>query len=352
METPETKFKPVSKLKTTLLLVFTFGLLGATIITAYLVQKPKEEISTEATAAPADLYLQPASGTYVYSPETTFDINIVLNANGNPVRGSDVSLNFDPAYLEVVDIDSETDGIQVTPGTIFPDPTVLINQADNAAGRILLSIGTFDSFSGEGVFGTIKFRPKAASSAPTGVSFNGPPDTQIIKVGGEDITGTLTPGSYTISLEPAQLSFKIKFEGVNQQRPNQAVTIILKKDGSVTQTFENVTISSDTNGIYSGTAAGIAPDTYDVLVKGPVHLRKLLEADVAFGSGASDFDWSSEELPSGDATGDNKVNIQDFGRLAENYLQSVSIADFNLDGIVNIQDFGLLAENYGQEGED
>jgi len=52
----------------------------------------------------------------------------------------------------------------------------------------------------------------------------------------------------------------------------------------------------------------------------------------------------------GDATGDDKVDSNDFGALARNWLQSGKTwadGDFNGDGVVDGTDFGALARNWG-----
>ncbi len=53
----------------------------------------------------------------------------------------------------------------------------------------------------------------------------------------------------------------------------------------------------------------------------------------------------------GDATGDGRVNLEDFNILAANFGQSnrtFTQGDFNYDGVVNLDDFNLLAGRFGQ----
>lgn len=58
------------------------------------------------------------------------------------------------------------------------------------------------------------------------------------------------------------------------------------------------------------------------------------------------------ELPAGDATQDNKVNILDFGVLAGSFGEGSGSpdydfrADFDRNGVVNISDFGLIGRNF------
>ena len=63
-------------------------------------------------------------------------------------------------------------------------------------------------------------------------------------------------------------------------------------------------------------------------------------------------------LLGGDANGDNKVDIADFGLLVNAFNGDVSLpdsgydvrADFNCDGTVDIGDFGILVNNYNLSG--
>jgi hypothetical protein len=156
----------------------------------------------------------------------------------------------------------------------------------------------------------------------------------------------------TPSPEPdkANLTFKVKFESIDEQRPDKTVEITLQKENAPSHFLGTLPVSGDKNGVYAGTIISVIPDTYDILVKGWVHLQKKF-TNIILNQGSNTQDWSEIELLAGDANGDNKVNIQDLGVLARDYHQSESPADFNLDGIVNIQDFRFIAVNYRQEGD-
>jgi len=55
----------------------------------------------------------------------------------------------------------------------------------------------------------------------------------------------------------------------------------------------------------------------------------------------------------GDATYDNRVNVDDLGILASNYDgvgKNWETADFTNDGVVNVDDLGILASNYDWDG--
>jgi len=91
---------------------------------------------------------------------------VILNTAGNDVFAVDAVIRFDPQFLEVLDLDPELPGVQVTPGVIFPRYFAL--GADNEKGEVRLSGSSFSgrvadvgqSFSGAGILGSISFRAK------------------------------------------------------------------------------------------------------------------------------------------------------------------------------------------------
>jgi hypothetical protein len=157
-------------------------------------------------------------------------------------------------------------------------------------------------------------------------------------------TPTPEPGS-------ANLNLKIRFEGVDQQRSSKTVKVVLKKGGTVINSFENIAVSADVSGVYTANLTNLDPGTYDVLIKGWAHLQKKFEG-VVLEAGENDIDWSRTVLLAGDIDDNNKINIQDLGVLSRDYRESSSPADFNLDGIVNIQDFTHIAINYRKTGDE
>lgn len=156
----------------------------------------------------------------------------------------------------------------------------------------------------------------------------------------------------TITPEPVSLNFKIKFQGVDEDRRTQNVSIQIAGIGFSAQ---QVTVASDTDGIYLGLyqpGMGITAGVYDILVKGPIHLTKRFDG-VSLNLRTNIADWSNVSLLTGDANNDNVINIQDFNLLVQEYMQTDEHlrSDFNLDKKVNIQDFGLLVENYLKKGD-
>ncbi len=158
---------------------------------------------------------------------------------------------------------------------------------------------------------------------------------------------------------PASASIRLKFQGIASERPDKSVKIILTKNTLVKYWFNNVSIVSDSNGIYTGTITDIEADTYDVHVTGWAHLRNKFSG-IVLTSGENTIDLTGTPLIAGDVAGgtdgngDNKLNIIDISRLVTDYYPDTpvgSIADLNLDGTVNVIDIGMIIDNFGDQGD-
>lgn len=99
--------------------------------------------------------------------EQTIDIQVMVENIAN-LYGIDVRVLFDPAILEVVDVNATTSGVQVAPGTFpYPDFTVK-NETDNALGLVwyvVTQLNPRQPASGSGAIMTIRFRAKATGSS-------------------------------------------------------------------------------------------------------------------------------------------------------------------------------------------
>lgn len=320
------------KIATILSLVSLVVILLAIPLTTQLTQQ-RQEIRPQ--AAPATiLSVMPSSSTIIINE--VFNIDIKIDSGSNAIFGSDLEILFDPTVLAAQ---------AIQPGGFLNDPQELIQNIDNQTGKIAYSLGSFSSKTGSGTLALVTFQ--AIGGGESEISFG--LTTSVAAAGETEALASTQSGTVNV-VEKVNLIFRIKFQGINQQRPGKTVDVQLKKAGALSLKITNLNVSSDVNGIYTGTINDIDPDTYDILIKGWVHLTKKFSG-TSLNDINNSFDWSGIELLSGDATGDDIINIQDFRVLVEDYLQSEGPADFNLDGIVNIQDFRFIAENYLKEGE-
>jgi len=160
-----------------------------------------------------------------------------------------------------------------------------------------------------------------------------------------------------VKIEPTtsssnQLSFKIKFQGINNAAPSKNVLVILKQGGVEKYRFAEVNVNADSSGVYSGLVENIAPGTYDILIKGPVHLQKKFP-NVTLNQGANTKDFSLIPLKAGDFNNDNVLNINDIGSLLSYYTALSSPVnsqnqkfDIDASGVININDISLVLANY------
>jgi hypothetical protein len=166
----------------------------------------------------------PADQRIQVGETTTVEVRIT---NVEDLFAVDVQVGFDPAVLEVVDANPDLNGIQIDPGT-FPDPNdggAIINQADNAAGRVTYVVTIFrpnPPVKGSGPLLFITFRGKAAGDSPITIrrAVLSDPDASsiaaavnngIIRVGALPTatptrtlspTPTITPGGPTLTRTP------------------------------------------------------------------------------------------------------------------------------------------------------
>src|SRR3989344_1913375 len=148
----------------------------------------------------ATLSLSSASGSY--STGDIFSVNILLNTGDIAIQGVDVAyLNYNPALLEAQDDDNSTIGIQITAGSLMP--STLTNVADNTAGKITFSQVTDSgtNYTGSGTLATIRFKALSAGTANATFDFTaGSTIDANIASAGEDILGSVTNGSYVITI--------------------------------------------------------------------------------------------------------------------------------------------------------
>jgi len=168
------------------------------------------------------------------------------------------------------------------------------------------------------------------------------------------LTPTLTP---TVTLTPTptippagQLTFKLRLQGIISQGNDRTINLLIR-DADGEEVSWDILSYADTNGVYSATIdnSELEAGSYDMLFKGPSHLRKKF-ADVQYNGGSQVFDFSQnrdDELWAGDVTGDNVIDLSDFDDVIDKYdfpqapAASDEPADINADGWISIADVAL-----------
>jgi hypothetical protein len=169
--------------------------------------------------------------------------------------------------------------------------------------------------------------------------FNGDTNSWYFGYDAESIKTTAKP----VSKPKKNLSFRVKFAGIDKNVGGQRATITVKAVN--TKVLEKkINLVGTSSGVYVGTLEDIPGDkALQIYIKGPKHLTSRFSLPV----GVETVDWTLIPLKGGDTNGDDRVDSTDFGFLQRDYLQSItSVADFNFDTRVDSQDFAILQTGY------
>lgn len=385
--------------------IFLFLLVLSGLMVASILVQKRQLLEKKAAVPTATLSFSPTS--FTEPPGSSVDTGIIFNPGGQEVVGVDLVINFTQGILELVRVEptaqtgtnfktfapivSETNcnfnpditranqtGILEFGAVTFDCQTALTcspsdpncakpvpNPANNIVNPLARLQFRVKSGATPGSTGTIRFQHAAGATTDSNVTpyiqagesvddilltASSVVNVTVASAGTPTPTPTLTPGT-------AQLNFQVKFQGINGPGSARTVKITLKQGGSVVGTFENLNVSSNSSGVYSGTVVNITPSTYayDVLVKGWAHLQKNV-GSINLSSGSNSQNWSGTILLAGDIAGEagtpdyNMIDASDLGLLISVYNPEVSgvnhIADLNLDGVIEALDLGTLIANY------
>ena len=175
-------------------------------------------------------------------------------------------------------------------------------------------------------------------------------------------TPTITPTPLpTPTSEPStgNLTIKVKFQGINEDKGIKTAKITLRPDSGDEQVFDNFEFSQEDSGVYVATIHNLEPGTYTVLVKGWAHLQKNLgQIELTVGQTAIK-DGSEAVLRAGDIAGggpqqdlpDNIVDVSDIGAIIKVFnalgpVQDNIPANLNCDSVIDVEDIGLLITNF------
>ena len=209
---------------------------------------------------------------------------------------------------------------------------------------------------------TALYDPTANTLTPLSPLFLGNPFNHIIAYSLND-RGQIILNNYALNysdyylatpaaLLPAEsVSGVVSLEQEAIDAPTQTVTFEFR-DSVSNQALFTRTASVEAGGAF--TVSGVPAGSYNVRVKSPKNLAKIVAVTKASGAtnGISVF------LPGGDGNNDNSVDSTDFGLFIGAYGADANIpgsgydpgADFNNDRMVDSSDFGILIGNFGAVG--
>lgn len=323
-----------------------------------------------------------------------FEVPIFINTDNNNISGVDVVLNYvdGKQMVDLVDIIPNASTattlktfIPADANGVFEKQTVITKA--NTTGKVELGAVIFDwatmavlnpfngSLAVSNPLATLVFRAKTAGT----INFSWGNDSHLVSFEsgenilttkgsltvtiGSTITPTLTPTltptvmptvtpTPTTGITKATLNFKVKFQGINTQKANKTVNIVLKQGTAEKYRFDNTIVTADVNGNYAGTVSNINPDTYEVMIKGWSHLQKKI-GGVNLVTGVNTLDWSSMMLKPGDFDNNNILNIIDISAILAGYTQLAVPVDsankkYDVDGseTIDINDISIVLSNY------
>lgn len=151
-------------------------------------------VNTEA----ATLNFSPSSISV--SQGQTFSVDIMLDTQGAAIDGVDIySLRYNQSVLEVVDSNSSSSGIQITPGNLLS--VTLTNTVNQSNGTIQFSQVTTGgtTYNGSGKLATITFRGISGGTSSITIDYSpGSTSDSNIAGGGQDKLSGVGSGSYTV----------------------------------------------------------------------------------------------------------------------------------------------------------
>jgi hypothetical protein len=140
------------------------------------------------------IHLAPGTATVEEGQLTGVQVRV---ENVENLYAFDIRLKFDPAAVEVVDSDSEFEGLQVRLGDLLKPDFVVHNLADNAEGTVRLALTQLnpsEGVTGSGVLFAVTFRGKrAGASSPLSFTYQ-----QLVSRTGDVILASVEEGQIRV----------------------------------------------------------------------------------------------------------------------------------------------------------
>lgn len=257
------------------------------------------------------------------SVELTLEVDEVTN-----LYAVDIELTYDPAIIEIIDADSTTEGVQVSPGTVF-------------AGQQFF---TAENYVSEGVIrfaGTLiaPERPFAGQGS-------------LLRIEGQTVGFGQTALNFSRAILVDNTNQAISLDTQSGEiRVGGSVTLIGQARRQGVTDHSNITIETASEAAQTGadgrfSVAGFNP--YTLNLTSPGYLSLVVQGTAP--AELTTVDVGRLTLLAGDVTEDDRIDIFDLALLGSQYESNDPQTDLNDDGRVDIFDLALAAANYGQEG--
>lgn len=213
------------------------------------VLKKLGKLSSKADTTGPSLTLEPSSGSYDIG--ANFDVNIRLDTAGQAASLVQINkIHFDPSVLQVVDADSNKDGVQIAQGNITSFETSLMNAVDNTTGTITYSVSSFsNNYTGNDIVAKINFKTIAAGSAtPLAWDFDGSlAKTTVNDSTGVNILTSVTPASFNVEAPTPAPTVSLTVDGQKSVTKNSGDSVALAWTNTNTVSCTATSTPTDSN---------------------------------------------------------------------------------------------------------
>jgi immune inhibitor A len=285
----------------------------------------------------ATLWIEPPEATLWVSSNFTVDVMVT---DVTDLYGAELELIFDPTFVEVVDYDTGTAGIQIQPGDCPSPDFVVSNSANNTTGTIsyaATSLSPSPPCDGGGVIASITFHGLSVGNTLIHISSYILSDTNLNAV---PVSSVLDGRLY---VDPPQgiLEGTVDVQG----RADESSAEVCVWQGGA----ELGCTTTDAAGYYS---FSLPANTYDVFLEMERYLDGEKPGQVVIAGGTTTL--CQVKVLGGDANDDDVINILDLSFMGFRFGQSIGDpnwderADINNDGTINILDIVGAGANFNE----
>ena len=275
------------------------------------------------------------------------EIFIALRDVQPGVRGFELHVSFDPAVVQIVDVDdSPANGVQIAAAAFFGSAAdgaqkVAVNQVNNETGEIILALEQPD---GLPVSDTDEWQRVATI-------------TWVAQAEGKSVIA-IDGSTQFITADERRLPADATYNGVVFVRAPGKIEGTIHLQGRTTHhgaSVSSVLVAARVDRAHTGEEGRFAITTshgegfYTLMVSMPGYLTAESDRPVKV-TMDSVISAGKVMLLGGDVNGDNCVDVRDLSYVAWHFDAYDAGADVNGDGVVDISDLTLTASNFGQRG--